>query len=200
MTWMLVGRPATPPGSAHPSYGILISSRRPLTYSGHKMLEEDTSSHRRASGQARTEPEDIVLPEARTEVGDNSGQLAGSRLAVLRAPQFVQQHFHEKFPASAIAKFCGLSRFQFSRSFHHVFGITFREYLLRYRIREACVRLAKGTAPVTEIAYAVGFHDGSYFARMFRRYTGMLPSQYARAHGQPTPPPEKDASAAAARG
>jgi AraC-like DNA-binding protein len=34
--------------------------------------------------------------------------------------------------------------------------------------------------PVTQIAYAVGFHDGSYFARMFRRYTGMLPSQYAR--------------------
>jgi len=169
-----------------------------MTYSGFTMLEEDTSTNRRSSGQQRTEPDEIVLPEARTEVGDNAAQLAGSRLAVLRAPQFVQQHFHEKFPASAIAKFCGLSRFQFSRSFHHVFGITFREYLLRYRIREACVRLAKGTAPVTEIAYAVGFHDGSYFARMFRRYTGMLPSQYARAHGQNAP--DDDANAAAARG
>jgi len=160
------------------------------------MLEEDTSSNRRPSGHARAEPEDIVLPEARTEIGDNAAQLTGSRLAVLRGPQFVQQHFHEKFPASAIAKYCGLSRFQFSRSFHHVFGITFREYLLRYRIREACVRLSKGTAPVTEIAYAVGFHDGSYFARMFRRYTGMLPSQYAREHGQNGPDID---SAAAAR-
>lgn len=169
-----------------------------MTYSGFTMLEEDTSTNRRSSGQQRTEPDEIVLPEARTEVGDNAAQLAGSRLAVLRAPQFVQQHFHEKFPASAIAKFCGLSRFQFSRSFHRVFGITFREYLLRYRIREACVRLAKGTAPVTEIAYSVGFHDGSYFARMFRRYTGMLPSQYARAHGQNAP--DDDANAAAARG
>lgn len=158
------------------------------------MLEEDTSANRLPG---RAEPEDIVLPEARTEVGDNAAQLAGSRLAVLRAPEFVQQHFHEKFPASAIAKYCGLSRFQFSRSFHHVFGITFREYLLRYRIREACLRLAKGTAPVTEIAYAVGFHDGSYFARMFRRYTGMLPSQYARAHGQNG---SNEAGAAAARG
>ncbi len=160
------------------------------------MLEEDTQLNRRPAGEGRAEPQDIVLPEARTEVGDNAAQLAGSRLAVLRAPQFVQQHFHEKFPASAIAKFCGLSRFQFSRSFHHVFGITFREYLLRYRIREACVRLSQGSAPVTEIAYAVGFHDGSYFARMFRRYTGMLPSQYARAHGQASP----DDRPAAARG
>ena len=94
----------------------------------------------------------------------------------------MREHFHEKFPASAIARFCGLSRFQFSRSFHAAFGITFREYLLRFRILEACKRLREGSAPVTEIAFAVGFHDGSYFARMFRRYTGVLPSQYARAH------------------
>ncbi|MFM2110439.1 MAG: AraC family transcriptional regulator [Gammaproteobacteria bacterium] len=101
---------------------------------------------------------------------------------VLNAVAFVRDHFHEKFPARDIAAHCGLSRFQFSRSFHAVFGITFREYLLRYRIRAACERLITGDTPVTEIAFAVGFHDGSYFARMFRRYTGVLPSQYARAH------------------
>jgi AraC-like DNA-binding protein len=33
---------------------------------------------------------------------------------------------------------------------------------------------------VTRVAYAVGFHDGSYFARMFRRYTGVLPSHFTR--------------------
>ena len=101
---------------------------------------------------------------------------------VLNAVAFVRDHFHEKVPARDIAAHCGLSRFQFSRSFHAVFGITFREYLLRYRIRAACERLITGDTPVTEIAFAVGFHDGSYFARMFRRYTGVLPSQYARAH------------------
>jgi AraC-like DNA-binding protein len=101
---------------------------------------------------------------------------------VLKAPDFVKAHFHEKFPARDVASHCGLSRFQFSRSFHTVFGITFREYLLRYRIVAACERLQEGSLPVTEIAYAVGFHDGSYFARMFRRYTGLLPSQYARLH------------------
>jgi AraC-like DNA-binding protein len=34
---------------------------------------------------------------------------------------------------------------------------------------------------ITGIAYSVGFNDGSHFARMFRRFTGMLPSQYAEA-------------------
>jgi AraC-like DNA-binding protein len=105
-----------------------------------------------------------------------------------RAIAFVAVHFHEKFPASAVATHCGLSRFQFSRAFHATFGITFREYLLRYRIRAACERLRGRPESVTAVAYAVGFHDGSYFARMFRRYIGMLPSQYARWHdGRPDP-------------
>ncbi|MFO1426101.1 MAG: AraC family transcriptional regulator [Steroidobacteraceae bacterium] len=125
-----------------------------------------------------TLPEGPVIPES-----EHAG-LPGSRISVMRALDFVRDHYHEKFPASAIARFCGLSRFQFSRSFHEIYGITFREYLLRFRIREACRRLVVGDTPVTEIAYGVGFHDGSYFARMFRRYTGVLPSQYARAHEQ----------------
>lgn len=126
-------------------------------------------------------PKSISLPSAHA-VAAASASLSFTHAGVLRAPEFVREHFHEKFPARDIASFCGLSRFQFSRSFHAVYGITFREYLLRYRILAACDRLREGAMPVTEIAFAVGFHDGSYFARMFRRYTGVLPSQYARAH------------------
>lgn len=100
--------------------------------------------------------------------------------SIHRAIGFVSARYHEKFAASAVAEHCGFSRFQFSRIFHATFGITFREYLLRFRIREACRRLTAGGQSVTGIAFAVGFHDGSYFARMFRRYVGVLPSQYPR--------------------
>jgi len=128
----------------------------------------------------------VSLPAAPLAVAD-SEDLTRSRAAVLTAPDFVAEHYPQKFPASAIARHCGLSRFQFSRSFHAMYGITFREYLLRYRIIEACKRLDQGGLPVTAVAEAVGFHDGSYFARMFRRYTGVLPSQYARSDAQPIP-------------
>lgn len=136
-------------------------------------------------------PKDVDLPQIdATTLGD--GTVPVQHAGVVRAPQFVAEHFHEKFPAADIAEHCGLSRFQFSRSFHAVFGITFREYLLRYRIIAACERLRLGDLPVTEVAYAVGFHDGSYFARMFRRYTGVLPSQYARLHALQRLKPEND--------
>jgi len=126
-------------------------------------------------------PREITLPSTE-QVSLAASGLAPAHVGVLKATDFVREHYHEKFAASLIASHCGLSRFQFSRCFHAVYGITFREYLLRYRIIAACHRLKEGKLPVTEIAFAVGFHDGSYFARMFRRYTGVLPSQYARSH------------------
>lgn len=138
------------------------------------------------SASTAVEKTAVVIPDAPDFTAEELSRLSVSRKAVLAAPAFVDEHYAEKFAALAIAKHCGLSRFQFSRSFHSVFGITFREYLLRFRIREACRRLRAGTEPITGIAYGVGFHDGSYFARMFRRYTGELPSQYARRHEQAT--------------
>ena len=90
----------------------------------------------------------------------------------------VKHHYHEKVMASAAARSCGLTRFEFSRKFKAAFGMTFREYLLRVRLAEARRLLTEGSASVTAVGFSVGFNDGSHFARMFRRYTGMLPSAY----------------------
>ncbi len=89
---------------------------------------------------------------------------------------YVEKHFDKKIPAEKVAKLCGISAFRFSRIFKEVFGITFREYLVRYRLREACRLLQMGQPSVTEVAYAVGFNDVSYFSRMFKRYFEVNPS------------------------
>ena len=100
----------------------------------------------------------------------------------------VAQHYHERVTAAAAARSCGLDRFEFSKKFKAAFGVTFREYLLRARVGEACRFLASGSLSVTGVAYSVGFNDGSHFARIFKRYTGVLPSGYrdsglAEGHG-----------------
>jgi AraC-like DNA-binding protein len=92
--------------------------------------------------------------------------------------QYVASHYHERVTASAAARACKLSRFDFSRRFRAAFGMTFREYLLRARIHEARRLLVAGDISVTGVAYSVGFNDGSHFARMFKRFTGVLPSDY----------------------
>lgn len=94
------------------------------------------------------------------------------------ALQYVRRHYGEKITETEAARRCGMRRFAFSRAFHAAFGVTFREYLVRARVSEACRMLVEGGHTVTEVAFATGFTDGSYFARVFRRYTGSLPSKY----------------------
>jgi AraC-like DNA-binding protein/ActR/RegA family two-component response regulator len=94
------------------------------------------------------------------------------------ALQYVRRHYGDKITEEEAAQRCGLHRFAFSRAFHATFGMTFREFVMHVRIDEARRLLVEGGHTVTEVAFATGFTDGSYFARVFRRYTGTLPSKY----------------------
>jgi AraC-like DNA-binding protein len=60
-------------------------------------------------------------------------------------------------------------------------SITPVEYLNRYRLKEAKVRLGTG-ANVTETALAVGFSSVSYFTRLFEKEVGESPSAYRHNH------------------
>jgi AraC-like DNA-binding protein/CheY-like chemotaxis protein len=106
------------------------------------------------------------------------------------ALRYVAAHYHQRVSADAVAQACGLTRFEFSRRFRETFQTTFRDYLMRVRIVEARRLLTEGRVSITGIAYSVGFNDGSHFARMFKRFTGMLPSDYASAQAVSALPAE----------
>jgi len=100
-------------------------------------------------------------------------------VTLLPAIYFVKQKFREKVRSENVAEACGMTTFRFSRVFHETFGLTFQDYVLRYRVLEACRLLRSPNANVTKVAYSVGFNDASYFSRMFRRFMGTSPSAYA---------------------
>ncbi len=91
---------------------------------------------------------------------------------------YVQQNFGRRIYSGVVARLCSLSTTHFSRAFKQAFTITFQEFLLRYRIAEACRQLRVPGASISDIAYGVGFSDASYFTRVFRRYVGASPSEY----------------------
>ena len=98
---------------------------------------------------------------------------------LMPALAYIENNFRNKVTSAAVAKTCKMDTFRFSRAFSSVFGITFKEYLLRIRIKEACRLLEKPDIPVNEVAYLSGFNDPSYFSKVFKRYAGVLPSVYA---------------------
>lgn len=56
------------------------------------------------------------------------------------------------------------------------------EYLNGFRIDCAAALLATSDESVNEIAYACGFVDPCYFAKLFKRYRGISPRSYRNEH------------------
>ncbi|OPJ61952.1 response regulator [Clostridium oryzae] len=57
-------------------------------------------------------------------------------------------------------------------------GMTVNKYILEYRLNEAKKLLKDRTMKINEIASKVGYGDGNYFTKIFRKDTGLTPSEY----------------------
>jgi len=127
--------------------------------------------------EARSDQVTRVL--ARVEAGmpiDVASTTRSVDKAFLPAIYHVVQNFDKKIQNDEAANLCLMSPFRFSRGFKEVFGISFRDFVIRYRLREACRLLKNPSASVTDVAFAVGFGDVSYFSKMFKRHLGVSPS------------------------
>jgi len=60
------------------------------------------------------------------------------------------------------------------------FGLSPVEDLLRARIQQACILLARGGISVQDCARVVGFRDMPWFSRCFHSRLGRSPREFAR--------------------
>jgi AraC-like DNA-binding protein len=97
---------------------------------------------------------------------------------LMPALAYIDKNFRGNVTSANVSSACKMNSFRFSRAFKSAFGITFKEYLLRVRIKEACRLLETPDVAVTDVAYLSGFNDPSYFSKVFKRYVGVCPSEY----------------------
>jgi AraC-like DNA-binding protein/AmiR/NasT family two-component response regulator len=130
----------------------------------------DVCKAKRAQGNRVMAKSDQVMPAS---IVSTSG--SGDK-SLAPALYYVEQHFREKIRCDDVARLCGMSSFRFSRVFKDKYTIAFRDYVVRYRLREAYKMIKDQKATVTDAAFAVGFNDISYFSRMFKRHFEISPS------------------------
>ena len=99
-------------------------------------------------------------------------------LAITPALSFLDANYQKKISEHTLASLCEMNPFRFSRCFKKETGVTFQEYLVRLRIREALRLLDNPNASITDIAFTVGFNDTSYFSRTFKKYMNHSPSEF----------------------
>jgi AraC-like DNA-binding protein len=104
--------------------------------------------------------------------------------ALKPALAYIKQRFRERVREVDVAELCGMSRFEFSRAFHKAFGLTYIDYVLKLRVREARRLLGAPESRVTDVSAAVGFNDPSYFSRVFRQHVGVAPAAWAKVEAE----------------
>lgn len=101
--------------------------------------------------------------------------------ALLRVGKVIGALENDYAKAWTLADLVGIahmSRSNLMRVFRKATGQTPIEYLLRLRIQKSMELLRTTSLSITEIAFEVGFHDGNYFTRQFRRALGETPRSY----------------------
>ncbi|NET39321.1 MAG: AraC family transcriptional regulator [Cyanothece sp. SIO1E1] len=82
----------------------------------------------------------------------------------------------------SLAKAVGMSRSAFAARFSALVGEPPMQYLSKWRIQKAEALLRTQAMPLHQVAATIGYHSDQVFNRVFKRYMGVTPGAYRKAH------------------
>lgn len=99
---------------------------------------------------------------------------------IVRAAQFISEHYMEDIAMADIASAAGYSPNYLSKKFREAAGIGVHEYLMFIRLQRAALELVTTDDYITDIALRCGFSDGNYFKDAFKKKYGVTPREYRK--------------------
>ncbi|WP_066320990.1 response regulator [Bacillus sp. FJAT-29814] len=94
--------------------------------------------------------------------------------------QFIMENYHKDITLETVAEHVNLSPYYVSKLFKEKSGTNFIDFLTECRIENAKRLMGDPSKSLKEIAIDVGFHDPSYFSRVFKRSQGISPTDYRK--------------------
>ena len=112
--------------------------------------------------------------------GEGSG-LEKNSLLMAKVKQYLQHNYMMcNISLDSVSAILNLNASYFSAQFKRSFGINFVDYLTDLRIQAAKELLRDPLHSAAEIAHMVGYESANYFARAFKKKTGMTPTEFRR--------------------
>ena len=96
------------------------------------------------------------------------------------AKRFIQQHYQEALRLEDVSNAVGFNATYFSAMFKKETGQNFMDYLTELRMNKAKELLCSDENSVQDVADQIGYRDLKYFSRLFKKTTGISPSEYKK--------------------
>lgn len=114
---------------------------------------------------------------AKTEKADSSSE-NGSKIAL--SLDFIHDHYSGDISLEMLSDLAGLSVSRYRTIFKERMGSAPLDYIIRLRINKAKELIIDGNMSLREVAESVGYDDPLYFSRLFKKRTGIKPSDYVK--------------------
>ena len=88
------------------------------------------------------------------------------------------EYMHETLSVKDISEHGFLSTSYVCTFFKSETGQTLNQYLTEYRMEKAKQLLKDARFKISDISSRVGYSDGNYFGKSFKKYSGFSPSEY----------------------
>lgn len=92
--------------------------------------------------------------------------------------EYVENNYIYDISMQEAAEEMGYSDAYFSKLFKQYFNQNFTAYLTEYRIKKAKELLTDTNNSIKDISRMVGYEDSNYFAKIFKRIVGEIPSKF----------------------
>jgi two-component system response regulator YesN len=96
------------------------------------------------------------------------------------AKQYINENYNTPLTLESVSARIGFNPAYFSTLFKKETDKNFTEYIIEVRIQNAKQLLVQTDKNVDAIAMEVGYSDLKYFSRLFKKITGLNPSEYRK--------------------
>lgn len=99
-----------------------------------------------------------------------------------QAKKYIDAHYAEAVTLELIAEHLNINPVYLSVVFKSGVGMNYSKYLAQVRVEKSKQLLKDYKLNLTQVANAVGYDSANYFSSLFRKLTGIKPSEYRRLH------------------
>lgn len=97
---------------------------------------------------------------------------------IVKAQLYCSTHLHVNINVLKIAQHCHISERTLLRRFKDATGYTPKQYIIQLKIENAKQSMELGKTSIEEIGEDLGYSDTSNFIKVFKKVTGITPSEF----------------------